>query len=87
MQSEAVHARYADDKPQNCDYCYFQSPVKRTCELDECFYMLPETGEIQEGCACCPYNRNRPCIGFCIRKLLAEVQAEKSRKGGGVGAG
>lgn len=29
------------------------------------------------GCGSCPYGRARPCIGFCIKKLLSEVRKER----------
>lgn len=32
-------------------------------------------------------GRNRPCIGFCMQKLLIEMQTEKNREGGCAGAG
>lgn len=91
MQTGTVQARYAEDKPKSCDYCYFQSPVAGTCELDARFYLLPETGlepgKDGEGCACCPYGRDRPCIGFCTKKLLMEMQRKKNGEGGCAGAG
>ena len=82
MQAGAVNARYAEDKPWSCDYCYFQSPVTGTCELEACYYLLLETGEEpeedMEGCNGCPYGRSRPCIGFCTQKLLMEMQIKKN---------
>lgn len=91
MQTGTVHARYAEDKPKSCDYCYFKSPASGACELDACFYLLAETGlepeKDGEGCTGCPYGRNRPCIGFCMQKLLMEMQMEKNREGGCAGAG
>ena len=91
MQTGAVNARYAEDKPWSCDYCYFQSPTTGTCELEACYYLLPETGteqeEAREGCAGCPYDRNRPCIGFCMQKLLMEMQAKKNGERGNQSAG
>ena len=89
MQTGAVNARYAEDKPWSCDYCYFQSPTTGTCELEACYYLLPETEpeEAGEGCAGCPYDRNRPCIGFCMQKLLMEMQAKKNGERGNQSAG
>lgn len=91
MQTGAVNVRYAEDKPWSCDYCYFQSPTAGTCELEACYYLLPETGteqeEAREGCAGCPYDRNRPCIGFCMQKLLMEMQEKKNGERGNQSAG
>lgn len=91
MQTGTVQARYAEDKPKSCDYCYFKSPASGACGLDACFYLLAETGPEPEkggeGCTGCPYERNRPCIGFCMQKLLMEMQTEKNREGGCAGAG
>lgn len=91
MQTGAVHARYAEDKPESCDYCYFQSPAAGACELDACFYLLPETGtepeKDGEECACCPYGRVRPCTGFCMQKLLMEMQIKENGERGDQNAG
>lgn len=94
MQAGAVKARYAEDKPQNCDYCYFQEPKTKACGLDQCFYLLPENGpEPEKGtagaesCGDCPYGRIRPCIGFCTEKLLAQMRQKKRGEGGGADAG
>lgn len=91
MQAGAVNARYAEDKPWSCDYCYFQSPVTGTCELEACYYLLPETGpepeDSGESCQRCPYGRNRPCIGFCMQKLLMEMQTKKNEERGNQSAG
>ena len=91
MQAGAVSRRYAEDKPASCDYCYFQIPGKNVCELKKCFYLLPEKKpELEKGaggCGACPYGRTRPCIGFCMEKLLIEMQQKKGGKGGGTHAG
>lgn len=91
MQAGAVNARYVEDKPWSCGYCYFQSPVSGTCELEVCYYLLKETGaepeEDREGCAGCPYGRSRPCIGFCMQKLLMEMRIKKNGERGGQNAG
>lgn len=91
MQAGAVNVRYAEDKPESCDHCYFQTPKEKTCGLEECFYLLPEKEPVPEtgteGCGACPYGRDRPCIGFCIEKLLAEMRQKKSGEGGGADAG
>lgn len=91
MQAGAVNVRYAEDKPENCDYCYFQEPKTKACGLDQCFYLLPESGpepgKGMEGCGSCPYGRIRPCIGFCMEKLLAEMRQKKCGEGGSADAG
>ena len=38
-------------------------------------------------CDYCPYGRNRPCIGFCMQKLLMEMQTEKNEERGNQSAG
>lgn len=94
MRAGAVSARYAEDKPASCDYCYFQIPGKNVCELNECFYLLtesvPENGAGEAGgerCGGCPYGRDRPCIGWCMEKLLVEMRQKKCGEGGGADAG
>ncbi len=94
MQAGAANVQYAEDKPKNCDYCYFQKPKTKACGLGRCFYLLPESGLEPEkgmageaGCGDCPYGRIRPCIGFCMEKLLAEMRQKKCGEGGGADAG
>lgn len=91
MQAGAVSRQYAEDKPVSCDYCYFQIPGKNVCELDKCFYLLPENRpepeKGAEGCGGCPYGRIRPCIGFCMEKLLMEMRQKKCGEGGSADAG
>lgn len=74
--------RYAADKPQDCKDCHFWGGRNKGCILKEenCYYLLPEK-EVKKSkspCEGCAYGRNAPCVGFCMRKILAE-----SKKKGG----
>ena len=75
MSEMKKEVRYAEDKPKSCKYCYFWSGKKKGCELGEekCYYLLPEEPKKPAGpCDGCPYGRNNPCIGFCMKKVLGQ---------------
>lgn len=74
--------KYAADKPASCAYCFFWDGKKAGCELEECFYLMPEETDSlpsedasgQNGCGGCPYGRAFPCIGYCLRKIMQELK-------------
>lgn len=77
--------KYAADKPVSCSYCFFWGSKKTGCELDECFYILPQnvhdfpqedTVEKSE-CENCPYGKVFPCIGYCLRKIMQELKVRR----------
>ncbi len=65
--------RYYADRPGNCSGCYFWKNKKEGCLLgrDNCYYLA---GAIKKKSPCegCPYGRVKPCIGFCMKKILGE---------------
>ncbi len=92
MRTErADNQRYADAKPSECIYCYFWKEKRKSCGRSECYYLLsdeemgseevlqPDSEEVWD-CESCPYGRNFPCIGYCLRKILLEMK-EKKRMG------
>lgn len=80
MKSER---RYGANKPKDCKYCYYWGGKYKGCTLSEerCYYLLPEEKEKkpQNPCDDCPYGKNSPCIGYCLRSIMAETR----RKGAG----
>lgn len=75
MSEMKKEVRYAEDKPKSCEYCYWWDPQVKTCILgeDKCYYILPDkTKKRTRPCDGCPYGRNNPCIGFCMKKLLGQ---------------
>ena len=83
-----VGAKYADDMPWSCKYCYFWEGKKKGCMLDQCFYLEEEAKEDDGGaggaaadqfgnCKVCPYGRHSPCIGFCIAKIDREMREKR----------
>jgi hypothetical protein len=73
--------KFAEDKPRDCQYCYWWGGKKRGCTLGEenCYYIIPEkTKKKKNPCEECPYGKGGPCIGFCMKELL-----QSSRKGSG----
>ena len=73
--------RYAEDKPKDCQYCYWWGGKNRGCTLREenCYYIIPvKTKKKQSPCEGCPYGKNGPCVGFCMKEIL-----HSSRKGAG----
>lgn len=87
--------KYAADKPKECAYCYFWRGERKGCGRRKCYYLLPEEiqGEkISEkdrgqtpgengNCRGCPYGKHSPCIGYCIKKLLLEMNQKKRAAG------
>lgn len=77
MSEMKENIRYAEDKPKSCEYCYWWDPKKKACELgtENCYYLLPEKKKRKAVSPCegCPYGRNNPCIGFCMKKLLGQI--------------
>ena len=74
--------RYAADKPKDCKYCYFWRGKQRGCLLTEerCYYILPPKEEKEKGpCEDCPYGKGRPCVSFCMKKILED----QKKKGAG----
>ena len=75
----ADSARYADNKPKSCSYCYFWQGKKHGCELKSCYYLLRKETEQKldmDGTDCkgCPYGRHAPCIGYCLVKIMRELK-------------
>nr|WP_288825835.1 hypothetical protein [uncultured Clostridium sp.] len=74
---------------EECPYCLHWQGKKKGCSLESCPYFedlghaedmelglgLPETEE--DTCSDCPYGRASPCIGFCIRKIMEELDLPK----------
>ena len=85
--------RYAEDKPKDCAYCYFWNEKEYRCMEPKCYYLLDKTGGCSEGipikgadCKECPYGRHSPCLGYCLQKILLEMEQKKQSKqkeGGG----
>lgn len=73
---DADGARYAADKPRDCRYCYFWKNKKRGCILGEenCYYLITEPDRPLTPCDGCPYGRDRPCIGWCTKKILGQLE-------------
>lgn len=66
--------RYAEDRPEDCRFCYWWGGRNRKCLLGEenCYYLLPAKKPDSEKSRCegCPYGRANPCIGFCMKEIL-----------------
>ena len=75
--------RYAADKPKDCRYCYFWEGKQKDCSLTEerCYYILPPKEEKKPASPCdgCPYSRPNPCIGFCMRNIIASSKKGAAR--------
>lgn len=72
--------RYAEDKPEDCAYCYFWKKSEKRCSLEQCYYQISSGTQAEKGrsgempdCAGCPYDRHSRCIGYCLQKILQET--------------
>lgn len=66
---------YDADKPSDCTKCYFWIVRQSACSLgkDNCYYKLKEQKKTPTECDGCPYGRHHPCIGWCTKKILREL--------------
>lgn len=65
---------YAAEKPSDCRQCRFWH--KNTgCTLGKanCYYLISVAPQPKSECDGCPYGRDRPCIGWCTKKIMREV--------------
>ncbi len=64
--------KYADDKPRSCEYCFFWEKKKKDCILrkENCYYLISIPPKKKNDCDDCPYGRNKPCIGWCTKRIL-----------------
>lgn len=74
-------AHYSKDKPISCYFCYWWDGRNKGCGLPKCDYLIKERPVNTDpyDCKTCPYGRDRPCIGYCIKKIKDEMQ-ERWRK-------
>ena len=76
--------RYADDKPKDCRYCYYWGGRIRGCTLkkENCYYILPPKKVKKNASPCegCPYGEPHPCIGYCLRKLMAGTRQKGAER-------
>ena len=87
MQTAGVDKqRYTEDKPQDCNYCYFWNDKRNCCTKTECYYLRSER---EPDCNGCPYGKHSPCIGYCLQKIMLYMKQKKQgiRKEGGHLAG
>lgn len=67
---------YAAEKPRDCRYCYFWKDCKTGCILgpENCYYIVKAPEREPSPCDGCPYGRDRPCIGWCTKKILGQLE-------------
>ena len=66
---------YAPEKPSDCSLCHFWNSTQSRCSLgrDNCYYLIREAPKVKSECDGCPYGRDRPCIGWCTKKIMQEL--------------
>ena len=70
---------YSADKPENCSGCYYWQDKRKGCSLgvENCYYLISVPEQEKSECDGCPYGRNQPCIGFCLKKCMQEMKMRK----------
>ena len=70
---------YAEDKPKDCQYCYWWSPQKKSCILTKelCYYLIKAPEPKKTPCTGCSYGRVEPCIGYCLKKIMGQGVVEQ----------
>lgn len=78
---------YEEDKPWSCKYCYFWEGKKRGCGLDECYYLISDSGDADQpkpdkvgNCEKCPYGKQSPCIGYCIERIYYDIVIKRRKE-------
>ena len=68
--------RYHADRPWNCKNCFWWKNKKVGCLLgeDNCYYLAEEPKKEPTPCDGCPYGRYKPCIGFCMKHILGQIE-------------
>lgn len=88
MKDPEKMARQAEMERRECRLCLFFDPETKRCSIgmQNCVLTdLPGGGKpgIQQKipffpCSRCPYGQGaRPCVSFCMKKLLKEWRAER----------
>jgi len=79
QKSRLPRRRYREDIPDDCRDCSFWLKGIDSCSRYDCFYLIEEEKRMTaEGekpdpdCRTCPYGRERPCVGYCIKELHRE---------------
>jgi hypothetical protein len=79
QKSRLPRRRYREDIPDDCRDCSFWLKGIDNCSRYDCFYLIEEERQMTaEGdrpdsdCRACPYGRERPCVGYCIKELHRE---------------
>lgn len=71
-----VQIRYTLEKSKDCKYCFKWDTKKNECEIgkENCYYILCNRGGFRgkKMCGGCAYGRVRPCVGYCLKKLMKE---------------
>lgn len=85
-EGNADDIKYAEDKPQDCRFCYFWNSLKQACRKERCYYKRqekkPVVRDIMLGdCHFCPYGRYSPCLGYCLEKIILELHPNRQREG------
>lgn len=81
-------ARRAEMERRGCKDCLFFDPETKRCQVGMKHCVLPETqdpvGRERSQkiplfpCSRCPYGQcERPCVSFCMKKLLKEWREER----------
>ena len=75
--------KYSNEKPGECKFCYFWGGRNKGCEYigdKPCYYILEEKVVDPDSCEACPYGKQRKCLGYCTKKLLAENKEKVKAK-------
>ena len=65
---------YAADKPADCRSCHFWRNEKCSLGQHNCYYLISAEPKPKSECDGCPYGRDRPCIGWCTKKLMGGIR-------------
>lgn len=67
--------KHLSNKPTSCKFCYWWGGRNKGCVRGEnnCYYQVIEKETLpQNECIGCPYGRDMPCIGYCMKRILKD---------------
>ena len=88
MKDPEKTAKYAEMERRGCRFCLFFDPETKRCQVGMKHCVLPEIQD-PDGpersqkiplfpCSRCPYGQGeRPCVSFCMKKVLEEWRKER----------
>lgn len=79
MKTRLTKEHWPEMEIRGCRDClYFETkPPTCICGFDHCILFPPKKVISKGPCTGCPYGRREPCVGICMKNLMAEWREER----------